>query len=127
MVSDDVELRCGCTLPVFADPCRDLESVAYMPTAEGWVGYQKVVALRDIGCSTVVVRRDLVPDEALTGATIACVLIDGTISRLPGTVAEIEVDTSFYKRRIKAIVSEGLYMIIVDNIPGASGKTDHRN
>lgn len=31
--------------------------------------------LQDAGCSTAVIRRDLVPDEALTGATKACVVV----------------------------------------------------
>jgi len=39
--------------------------------------------LRDTGCSTVVVRRSLIPDEKLTGTEMWCILIDGTIRRTP--------------------------------------------
>ena len=43
------------------------------------------------GCSTVVVKRELVDDEQMTGGTETCILIDGTVKRTP--VAEIEIET----------------------------------
>ena len=71
--------------------------------------------LRDTGCSTVVVKRDLVPDVALTGKVIACVLIDGTIRRMP--TAMIEVDTQFYKGKIEAVcMRRPIYDLIVGNV-----------
>ena len=38
-----------------------------MPVPEGYIHGNKVTVLRDTGCSTVVIRRDLVPNELLTG------------------------------------------------------------
>jgi len=48
-----------------------------MPVADCTVQGQLVSVLRDTGCSTVVVRRSLIPDEKLTGTEEKCVLIDG--------------------------------------------------
>jgi hypothetical protein len=87
-----------------------------MPTAEGLVGQQKVIVLRDTGCSTVVVRKDLVSDEAFTGTMKTCVMIDGTIRRVP--VAEIEINTPFFRGKVKALcMRRSLYGLIIGNIP----------
>ena len=63
-----------------------------MRIAEDTVEGKPAKVLRNTGCSTVVVRRSLVPDHKLTGKEERCILIDGTIRRTP--VAEIHVDTS---------------------------------
>lgn len=47
---------------------------------------RQVNVLRDTGCTAVVMKRDLVPDERLTGRMIGCVLIDGTVRRTPTSV-----------------------------------------
>ena len=126
MLADQVVLQCGCKMPVIADACRDANMTVKMPTAEGKVGPHKVLVLRDTGCSTVVVRRDLVPDEALTGAIQTCVMIDGTVRRTP--VAIIEVDSPFFKGTVKAIcMRKPLYGLIIGNIPGASLMTEKKN
>jgi len=71
-----------------------------MPTAEGKLFNKSINVLRDTGCSTVVVRRDLVLDECLTGETAMCGLIDGTVRRNPLT--GIAVDTRFLKGTVTA-------------------------
>ena len=48
-----------------------------MPVAEGSVEGKPVNVLRDTGCTTVVVRRSLVPDYKLTGQEEQCILTDG--------------------------------------------------
>ena len=64
-------------LPIIADACKIRESGQNrIPVTRGRLYDKEVNVLRDTGCSTVVVRRDLVPDEGLTGKTIVCVLID---------------------------------------------------
>lgn len=48
------------------------------PAAEGYVEGWKVNVFRHTSCSTIVIKRDLVPDEQLMGAEETQVLIDGT-------------------------------------------------
>jgi len=67
MLSDHIELKCGCVYPLIADACSNKQSVMNMPITEGYIHGNKVTVLRDTGCSTVVIRRDLVPNELLTG------------------------------------------------------------
>ena len=77
----------------------------------------RLSVLRDTGCSTVVVRRGLVKDQ-LTGKNEMCFLIDGTIGHTP--VAEIEINTPFYKGKVKAVCMKNpLYDVIVGNVVGA--------
>jgi hypothetical protein len=65
-----------------ADACR-VAIRGNMPVSEGFVNNQKVTVLRDSGCSTIVVKRELVEDSQLTGKETTCVLIDETIRRTP--------------------------------------------
>ena len=76
--------------PVIVDACQSQHQTHKMPISEGTV---EAKVLRDTGCSTVVVRRSLVPDHKLTGKKERCILIDGTIRRT--SVAEIHVETSY--------------------------------
>jgi len=75
--------------------------------------------LRDTGCSTVVVKRELVDGEQRTGGTETFILIDGTVRRTP--VAEIEIETPYYIGKVKAVCMENpLYDVIIGNVPGVS-------
>ena len=81
--------------------------------------------LRDTGCSTVVVKRELVDDEQMTGGTETCILIDGTVSRTP--VAEIEIETLYYTGKVKAVCMDNpLYDVIIGNVPGVSDEDNTR-
>ena len=102
LLAPQVELKCGCTLPVLAEAC----SVEYdakqstLPLTKGKLFDRNVDVLRDTGCTAIVVKRDLVSDDRLTGQTISCVLIDGTV-RTP--TALIDIDKQYYKGEIEAI------------------------
>jgi len=122
MLSSEAELKCGCVLPVIADACKIKESgLNCMPVIRGRLHDKEVNVLRDTGCSTVVVRRDLVPDEALTGKMI--VLIDGTARRMP--TAMIDIETQFYTGRIEALCMKNpIYELIIGNVPGVSNETE---
>ena len=90
-----------------------------MPAAKGTVEGKPATVLRDTGCSSIVVRRSLVPDSKLTGQVALCVLIDGTIRRTP--VAEIFVDTPYYRGPTTAVcMLNPIYDLIVGNIRGAT-------
>ena len=64
-----------------------------MPVSDGHVENFRVKVLRDSGCSSVVVKRDLVARDRLTGNTKMCVLLDGTVRRFP--VARISVNSPY--------------------------------
>ena len=119
MLDTEVTLSCGCTVPLIAEACSlGRQHGSKMPIAEGTLFDKPVRVLRDTGCSTVVVRRSLVPDSCLTGETVICGLIDGTLRRNP--VARISVDTPFLKGEVKATcMSSPMYDLIVGNIPQA--------
>ena len=110
---------CGQQHPVIADACQSQEKCQKMPVSEGTVEDQPVTVLRDTGCSTVVIRRSLVPDHKLTGQEECCILIDGTVRRTP--VAEIFVDTPFYRGSTTAVCMKNpLYDLIIGNVNGAT-------
>ena len=89
------------------------------------MGDQSVSALRDTGCSTVVVKRELVDGEQMTGGTETCILIGGTVRRTP--VAEIETQTPYYKGKVTAVcVDNPLYDVIIGNVPGVSDEDNTR-
>jgi len=75
-----------------------------MPVADGTVEGQPVRVLRDTGCSAMVVRRSLIPDEKLTGTEEKCILIDGTTRQTP--VAKIEVKTPYFTGTVRAVCME---------------------
>ena len=85
---------CGIRFPVVADACQSPDKSRRMPVAEGSVEGTPVSVLRDTGCSTIIVRRALVPDDKLTGREARCILIDGTVRYTP--VTEIYVETPFF-------------------------------
>jgi len=89
-----------------------------MPVAHGTVKGKPVSVLRDTGCSTVVVRRSLIPDEKLTGMEERCIIIDGTVRRTP--VAKIEVETPYFSGTVLAVCMKSpLYDLIIKNVQGA--------
>ena len=90
-----------------------------MPTAKGTVEGRPVTVLRDTGCSSVVVRRSLIPDSKLTGQEALCSLIDGTIRRPP--VAKIFVQTPYNTGLTTAVcMLNPIYDLIVGNVRGAT-------
>ena len=98
---------------------------ARIPVCIGLMGDQSVSVLRDTGCSTVVVKRELVDDEQMTGGTETCILIDGTVRRTP--VAEIAIETPYYTSKVKAICMDNpLYDVIIGNVPGVSDEDNTR-
>jgi len=97
--------------------CQTLSQVN--PVSDGYVSTQAIKVLRDTGCSTAVVKSDLVRPEQMTGKESLCVLIDGTIRNFP--IASIFVDTPFFVGTIDAMcVNDPIYELIIGNLPGAS-------
>ena len=119
---DRVNLQCGHSLPVLSAVCCD-NLVQSMPVVSGMVGDRKVNVLRDSGCSCAVVRKDLVHETQLTGEENSCVLIDGTIRKLP--VARVNVNTPYYVGNILALCMETpLCDLILGNLDGIRAPSD---
>ncbi|XP_075732486.1 uncharacterized protein LOC142775054 [Rhipicephalus microplus] len=89
-----------------------------MPVMAGKVAGRRVDVLRDTGCSTVIVRRDLVRDDELTGQTSLIYTVDRSVMRLPE--AKVRIETPFYSGIVSAFcMDDPLYDVIVGNIEGA--------
>ena len=122
LLSREIELKCGCKIPVIADSCFK-EGLNRMPVTYGSLAGQRVSVLRDTGCSTVVVRRSLVSEHQLTGHKAMCVLIDGTVRRTP--VAEISIQTPYLSGTVKAIcMDRPIYDVIIGNVEGVKDVED---
>ena len=117
-----VELACGHKLPVLSAACSS-EDVRKMPVVTGMIGDTMVSVLRDSGCGGVAVRKDYVSEDQVTGKTMPCLLIDGTVRKFP--VAIIFVDTPYFTGEVEAMyMSNPVYPLIIGNIPGARAADD---
>ena len=89
-----------------------------LPTAPGTMDGQKVVVLRDIGCTGVVVRKSLVSEDQLIGKESTVTLIDETMQRHP--LAVIDVDCLFFQGQTEALcMDDTLYDLVIGNIDGS--------
>jgi len=122
---DEIELKCGCKLPVIADGCQIRDNTS-MPVTKGRIGDKQVNVLRDTGCSTVIVRESLVSNDQLTGESRMCILIDGTVRKTP--VANIHVQTPYLSGTVKAIcMKQPIYDLIIGNVEGVKDETVYVN
>ena len=77
-----------------------------------------VSVLRDSGCSTCVVRSDLVKPEQMTDKVNSVVLIDGTVRQFP--VARVRVDSPYLSSEVEALcMPNSLSEVVIGNIEGA--------
>jgi len=123
MLASELTLECGCKLPIVADACQVHNE--RMTVCIGMMGGHSVSVLRDTGCSTVVVKRELVDDEQMTGGTETSILTDGTVRRTP--VAEVETELPYYTSKVKAVCMESpWYDVIIGYVPGVSDEDNNR-
>ena len=114
--NDHVTLQCGHSLPIMSAACSD-KLARKMPVTKGYVGDKQVSVLRDSGCSGAVIRKSLVLPQQMTGKESTCVLIDGTVRKVP--VARIHVDTPYLVDRIDVLCMQNpLYDLILGNVQG---------
>ncbi|XP_071510123.1 uncharacterized protein [Diadema antillarum] len=119
---DRVQLPCGHSLPMLSAACSE-NVVRKMPVVIGAVGGKQATVLRDSGCSSAVIREDLVDKSQLTGEENTCVLIDGTVRKLP--IAMINVDTPYFTGSIEALcMKTPLYDLILGNLEGVRAPGD---
>ena len=72
-----------------------------LPCTSGFVGDSKVVVMRDTGCSSVIVKRDLVSDSKITGNQAYVRAFDGTVRKYP--MVKVDVDTPYFVGKVEAI------------------------
>ena len=103
--------------------CLNNENKNCMPLATRKVGENVVEVLCDTGCNGVIVRRELVKKDDLTGSMGYVMAIDRTLKEAP--IAEIEVDTPYYTGVTQAIcLRDPLFYLVIGNIPGARNPDD---
>ncbi|PIK56830.1 hypothetical protein BSL78_06232 [Apostichopus japonicus] len=127
--SYSINLACGHEIPIVSAACEEPTDITEkilsdvkerMPVVEGYLKGRKVSVLRDSGCSGVIVRRDLISNDQLTGVDQLCVLIDGTVRKIPE--ANVAVDTPFFTGSLKALcMKRPVYDLIIGNVPGVRG------
>ena len=97
--------------------------VSGMPVCEGYVGQTMAKILRDSGCSGIVICKSIVNNDQMTEESQLCVLIDGTVRRVP--VAKIYVNTPYYVGDVEALcMDKPVYDLIIGNIPGVRDPGD---
>ncbi|XP_071842666.1 uncharacterized protein [Apostichopus japonicus] len=127
--SYSINLACGHEIPIVSAACEEPTDITEkilsdvkerMPVVEGYLKGRKVSVLRDSGCSGVIVRRDLISNDQLTGVDQLCVLIDGTVRKIPEAI--VAVDTPFFTGSLKALcMKRPVYDLIIGNVPGVRG------
>ena len=102
------------------NPHKDSKGTCYflksrLPTAVGTVNGKEVRVLRDMGCTGVVVRGDLISDEQMLGKELDVTLINE--SKLKYPVVRISVECPFFNGITEALCMEDtLYDLVIGNI-----------
>ncbi len=101
-----------CKLPIPICTCHNL------PTAKAELNHYQVIAMRDSGCSGVVVRAELVNPNQYTGTNRLCLMVDGTVRKVP--LANVYIDSPYFVGHAEAMVMPmPVFDLIIGNIPGA--------
>ena len=101
---------------------NDKEGVWYflksrLPTSTGTVGGQKVVVLRDTGCTGVVVRRSLVSEDQLIGKESAVTLIDESRQR---HLWQSLMSIAHFQGQTEALcMDDTLYDLVIGKVDGS--------
>ena len=107
----------GSFLPLTSLVLPDKEE-ANVPVCEGRVGDAPVRVLRDTGCSSIVVKEDLVPEEDKLKEYATLILADGTVRIFQR--AMVDVYTPYLCGRVKAFcMKTPVYDLIIGNVEGA--------
>ena len=106
----------GSFLPLSSLVLPDKEE-ANVPVCEGRVGDTPVRVLRDTGCSSIVVKEDLVPEEDKLKEYATLILADGTVRIFQR--AMVDVYTPYLCGRVKAFcMKTPVYDLIIGNVEG---------
>ena len=113
-----LELKDGRKIGILNGACLEENLSNQMPTSVGMVGNISVTVSRDTGCSGVIVKRDLVAEEQLTGKVGYIMTVARTLLKAP--FANVEISTPYFNGTVEALcLRDPLYQLIIGNIPGA--------
>jgi len=88
-------------------------------TAAGEVEGHPVLVMRDSGCTTVLVKKSLVPKENFTGKVINVIMANSEVCSYPQ--AEINVKTPYFTgKTFAACLETPLFYLIIGEVPGAT-------
>ncbi|XP_076435072.1 uncharacterized protein LOC143274949 [Babylonia areolata] len=97
---------------------RNEGDLSTMPVVKGLYDSKEVNVLRDTGYSGVIIRKDLVPEEQLTGKNSFLRCVHGHVESVP--TADIEVSTPFFVGKVNALcLPSPPNDVIIGNIDGA--------
>ena len=119
IVGDELTIGCGKRIPIISACIKPaMGSKDNMPVATRRVRERLVNVLRDTGCSEVIINRDLVTEEDLTGRFCCMLLIYNTIRKVP--IARVFIDTPYYIGEVDIqCLSDVIYDVIMGNISNA--------
>ena len=82
-----------------------------------------VELLRDSGCSTMVIRKDLCDPGDFTGEARGCTMMDGRVIEVP--VVTKTVYTPYYTGLVEGVAMDSpVYDLVIGNILGARNQED---
>ena len=91
-----------------------------LKTSKGIVGNHAVNIIRDSGCNSICVNKNLVSKKQMTGNFKVCKLMDGSEQKLP--TALIDIDTPYLRKcNVTAVCLEKpIFDLVIGDVPGAS-------
>ncbi len=111
------KLDCGHELTVITAACPHQPKKSRIVLVDGYVGKQKVTAMRDSGCEGIVVKESLVKPNQKTDKYVTCILLDGTIRRFQ--IAMVSINTPYYQGEVAAkICATPVYPLILGQMAG---------
>ena len=113
--SNHAVLDCGCDLNV--ETGCGAKASNRLHVMNGTVYGQEIQAIRDTGCTTIVVRQNLVHPSQYTGERCVLVMMDSTSRSFP--LVRCTVDTPIFSGEITAVcVPNPVSDLIIGNVPG---------
>ena len=111
-----LKLQCGCELPYVG--CLTMKSdvrTSRLPIEAGKANGVDVSVLRDTGCTTIVIRRDLVQDSQLTGEFRYYRMLDGTVKK--AEIALVDMETPYVSGKLPCLcIDAPTCDVIVGNV-----------
>ena len=86
-----MEYKDGKKIQILNGACVEESVDNQMPTSDGLIGNKSVTVLRDTGCFGVIVKRELVTEEQLTGKVGYVMTVARTLLKV--SFANVEVST----------------------------------
>ena len=121
--SNQAVLDCGCKLNIQAGRGA-LAFRNKLNVMTGIVNGQVVKAIRDTGCTTVVVRQNLVHPSQCTGEECLFVMVDNTTWYFP--LVRCQVDTPIFAGEVIAVcIPNPISDLIIGNVPGVHQEDPH--